>query len=53
MGQAIIEDITSPVDVKQRFLIALPTMRVPIELAGTVNVYLAFRGLLSEVLMLD
>jgi hypothetical protein len=49
VGQALLEDITTPLDKSNRYLIAVPTMRVPMELSGTASAYLAFRALLLEV----
>lgn len=47
VGQAVIV----PTEHKQiPFLISAPTMRVPCNIQNTVNVYLAFRAVLIEVL---
>eukprot|EP01127_Copromyxa_protea_P005617 TRINITY_DN15504_c0_g1_i1.p1 TRINITY_DN15504_c0_g1~~TRINITY_DN15504_c0_g1_i1.p1 ORF type:complete len:312 (-),score=59.07 TRINITY_DN15504_c0_g1_i1:85-996(-) len=49
VGEAIVEDITTPIDETNKYLIAVPTTRVPMDIKGTVNAYLAFRALLLEV----
>jgi O-acetyl-ADP-ribose deacetylase (regulator of RNase III) len=44
VGQALAIEVQDP-DFK--YLISAPTMRVPMEIPGTINVYLAFRAALS------
>lgn len=49
VGEALIEDVTSPLDPRQRYLVAAPTMRVPMDIRDTANAFLAFRGSLIAV----
>jgi O-acetyl-ADP-ribose deacetylase (regulator of RNase III) len=46
VGQAIVVETGHP---QVRFLISAPTMRVPSDVSGTVNAYLAFRAVLRAV----
>jgi O-acetyl-ADP-ribose deacetylase (regulator of RNase III) len=48
VGQAVIVPIKG--DETYRWLVIAPTMRVPMNVSGTVNAYLAFRATLRAVL---
>lgn len=47
MGQAAIVPTNDPKGVI-KYLISAPTMRIPADIRGTVNAYLAFRATLIE-----
>lgn len=47
IGQAIVLKLNDP---DYKYLISAPTMRVPMNVSGTVNAYLAFRAALISVL---
>lgn len=48
VGHALLEDITTPLDERNKYLGVVPTMRVPMDIRGSVNAYLAFRAILIE-----
>lgn len=48
VGQAVIVRIKN--DENYKWLVSAPTMRVPMNVSGTVNAYLAFRAALKECL---
>ena len=48
VGEAIIAKTNDPI---YKYVVAAPTMRVPMNIQGTVNVYLAFKAALVELLL--
>jgi O-acetyl-ADP-ribose deacetylase (regulator of RNase III) len=48
VGDSLVIDIPTP-KKNIRYLISAPTMRVPMEIKNTINVYLAFRAVLIAI----